>query len=200
MAEGPSRERRALRVALALNIVLAAGLFVAGVVGDSSGLIANALDNASDAGVYMIALFASARGLLWKVRAARVSGVMLLVLSATVIADVVRRFVAGAEPVSLIMIVMTVAAVTINAASLRVLRRLDREQVHVRATWTFSVNDFLSNAGVLLAAILVAVVNQPWPDLVAGLAIAALAGKGGIEILIDARTTARNAPAPGTRT
>lgn len=191
-----SRERRALRIALGLNVALAVSLFATGVIADSSGLIANALDNASDAGVYGIALFAISRGGVWKVRAARISGTMLLVLSASVIVDVVRRFIGGAEPVSLIMIVMTAVAVTINVASLRVLRGLDREQVHVRATWTFSVNDFLSNFGVLLAGVLVGLLDRAWPDLVAGFAIAGLAAKGGIEILLDARR-ATNAATDG---
>ena len=188
-----SRERRALRIALGLNVALAVSPFGTGVIADSSWLIANALDNASDAGVYGIALFAIARGAVWKVRAARVSGAMLLVLSASVIADVVRRFIAGAEPVSLIMIVMTAVAVTINASSLRVLRGLDREQVHVRATWTFSMNDFRSNFSVLVAGALVALLHRTWPDLVAGSAIAVLAAKGGIEILLDARRAAHAA-------
>ncbi len=195
-----SRERRALRIALWLNVVLAVSLSTTGIMADSGGLIANALDNASDAGVYVIALFAIVRGTAWKVRAASVSGVMLLVLSASVIADVVRRFVVGTEPVSLITIAMSATAVAINLASLRVLRGLDREQVHVRAVWKFSMNDFLSNFGVLAAAILVALLDKPWPDLVAGSAIALLAGKGGIETLRDARRTARNVPNAGTRT
>ena len=186
-----SYERRALLLALILNVALAGSLFTAGILGDSSGLIANALDNASDAGVYAIAMFAVARGALWKVRAARVSGIMLLVLSASVIADVVRRFLTSAEPVSRIMIVMAAVAVVVNVASLWVLRGLDRDEVHVRATWTFSINDFLSNLGVLVAAFLVARLDRAWPDLVAGLAIAALAAKGGVEILLDARRTAR---------
>lgn len=187
---GQSRERRALRIALGLNVVLAASLLTTGIMADSSGLIANALDNASDAGVYAIALFAVSRGNVWKVRAARLSGVMLLVLSASVIVDVIRRMLVGAEPASVIMIAMTAVAVVLNATSLRVLRGLDRDQVHLRATWTFSVNDFLSNLGILTAAILVGVLDRAWPDLVAGSAIAILAAKGGLEILRDARRSA----------
>lgn len=194
------RERRALLIALVLNVGLAGSLFAAGIIGDSSGLIANAIDNASDAGVYAIAIFAVARGTLWKVRAARVSGIMLLVLSVSVIADVVRRFLTGAEPVSRIMIVMTAVAVVVNVASLWVLRGLNRDEVHVRATWTFSINDFLSNFGVLVAAILVARLDRAWPDLVAGLAIAALAAQGGVEILLDARRTASSSNAGASAT
>ena len=128
-----------------------------------------------------------------KIRAARVSGVMLLVLCATVIADVVRRFISGADPVSAIMIGMTTVAVIFNVVSLKVLGGLDRTDVNLRATWTFSVNDFASNLGVLVAGILVARLHRAWPDLVVGLAIAALAAKGGIEILLDARRTAKTA-------
>lgn len=189
----PARERHALLIAFWLNVCLAGSLLLTGIIGDSSGLIANALDNASDAAVYVISFYAVTRGPLWKIRAARVSGVMLLVLCGTVIADVVRRFISGAEPVSAVMIAMTAVAVIVNVVSLRVLRDLDRKDVNLRATWTFSINDVLSNLGVLVAGILVARLHRAWPDLVVGLAIAALAAKGGAEILLDARRTAKTA-------
>ncbi len=85
------QEQRVLGTALWLNVGLAGGLLVAGVLADSSGLIANALDNSSDAAVYAISLYAVRRSGRWKTRAAKVSGVMLLVLSAGVLADVARR-------------------------------------------------------------------------------------------------------------
>lgn len=188
-------ERRALRTALWLNVGLAASLFAAGLLADSSGLIANALDNASDAVVYAISLYAVTRGARWKTRAATLSGVMLLVLAASVLADVARRFVAGAEPVGGIIIGMTVAAVIVNVASLRVLRSTRGADVNLRAAWTFSINDLVSNLGVLVAGILVMWRGSAWPDLVVGLLIALVAAKGGIEILADARRT-RRAAAP----
>lgn len=162
---------------------------VASVIGDSSGLIANALDNTSDAAVYAISYYAVTRGAEWKTRAAQISGVMLLILSVGVLGDVARRIIAGAEPVGRIMIAMTMVAATVNVISLRLLRNLRRRDVNLRAAWTFSINDFISNSGVLVAAILVAWLDRPWPDLVAGVAIAMVAAKGGIEILADAQRT-----------
>jgi len=41
-------QRRTLLIVLALNVALAAGFALTGVLADSSSLIANALDNASD--------------------------------------------------------------------------------------------------------------------------------------------------------
>ena len=66
-------ERRALRSAFWLNVCLAAGLMVTGVIGDSSGLIADALDNTSDAAFYAISYYAVTRGAQWKTRAAQMS-------------------------------------------------------------------------------------------------------------------------------
>ena len=188
-------EQRALRTALWLNTALAVGLLAAGLYGDSSGLIANGLDNAADAAVYAISLFAVSRGVKWKIRAARLSGAMLLVLCAGVVVDVIRRFTFGAEPAGNVMIVMTLMAAAVNALSLRVLRNFRTHDVNLRAAWTFSINDFLSNLGVLVAGILVMRFERPWPDLVVGLAIGLVAAKGGVAILTDADRTSREGEA-----
>ena len=50
----------------------------------------------------------------------------------------------------------------------------------VRAAWTFSLNDFYSNAGILVAGALVLMLGSNWPDLVIGVVIAMIALKGGI--------------------
>ena len=190
---GPERktagERRALGIALFLNLGLAVSLGVAGILADSSGLLASALDNTSDAAVYAISYYAVSRGASWKTRAAQLSGVMLLVLSAGVLIDVARRFISGAEPVSTVMVVMTIIAAIINLLCLNLLRGLRHKDVNLRAAWTFSINDFVANTGVLVAGILVAWLNRSWPDLVVGFAIALVAAKGGLEILRDARRT-----------
>lgn len=190
-------ERRALGFALLLNVGLSASLGVAGVLAQSSGLIANALDNTSDAAVYAISYYAVGRGTAWKTRAARLSGVMLLVLAAAVLADVARRFAYGAEPASGVMMVMTVIAAGINLACIRLLRGHRQGDVNLRAAWTFSINDLISNLGVLAAGILVAWLHRPWPDLVVGLAIALVAAKGGVEILLDARQSKRTGQGEG---
>lgn len=189
-------ERRALEIALLLNVGLSASLGVAGIFADSSGLLASALDNTSDAAVYATSYYAVNRGPLWKTRAAQFSGVMLLVLSAAVLADVARRFVSDAEPASTVMMVMSAIAAVINVMCLRLLRNLRQGDVNLRAAWTFSINDLVANVGVLVAGLLVALLKRPWPDLVVGLAIALVAGKGGVEILIDARRTKRAADEP----
>lgn len=186
-----AEQRHVLLQVLLLNALLSTALVGTGIYADSSGLIANALDNASDSAVYAISYFAVGRSPRRKTVAASVSGVMLLLLAFGVMGDAVRRFVVGAEPVSGVMVAMSVVAAGINLWCLRLLERLDRSDVNLRAAHTFSINDFVSNIGVVLAAGLVAWTGRFWPDVVVGVAIAIVVAKGGIEILRDARRTAR---------
>jgi Co/Zn/Cd efflux system component len=58
--------------------------------------------------------------------------------------------------------------------------------VNIRAANTFSLNDFASNGGILIAGGLVWWLGSNWPDLVVGVAVAGIAAWGGIGILRDA--------------
>jgi Co/Zn/Cd efflux system component len=77
----PGNERRTLWIVLLLNAAIAAGFFATGLLGDSSALIANGIDNLSDTAVYGLSLVALSRGQAWKTRAASISGVMLLLFA-----------------------------------------------------------------------------------------------------------------------
>ena len=189
--ENVDAPRRGLLIALILNLCLTAALLITGLLAQSTALIANALDNGSDAAVYGISLYAVKRDQRWKIRAAQLSGVMLLLLSAGVLLEAVRRFFSGTEPIGTIMVVMSVFATIVNILCLKLLSRHRSGGVDLRAAWTFSVNDLVSNFGVLVAGILVAVVGRPWPDLVIAGAISMVAAKGGIGTILDARRTSK---------
>lgn len=185
-------KRRTLWIVLVLNVAIAAGFFATGVVADSSSLIANGLDNSSDAIVYAISLVALSHGPKWKRAAARVSGVMLLIFAAGVLADAGRRYFTGSEPIGTTMMVMAVIAGAVNYWSLVLLKRLKQPDVNLRAAATFSLNDFISNGGILVGGGLVLWLGRNWPDLVVAAGIAIIAFKGGIDILRDAHREAKH--------
>lgn len=183
---GTASQRRTLWIVLGLNVALAAAFAVAGLTADSSALIANGLDNLSDSVVYVITLFALGRPPVWKRGAARVSGILLILFAAGVLFDVGRRFLVGTDPIGTTMMWMAVAAAAVNALCVWLLKRIRNADVNVRAATTFSTNDFVANAGVLIGGGLVLWLGQAWPDLVVGVAVAGVALKGGIDILHDA--------------
>ena len=184
---GEGLQRRTLLIVLALNVLLFVMLGLGGLFAESSALLANAADNGSDAIVYLISFLAVGRAMAWKRGAARLSGIMLLVFAAGVLIDVGRRWIVGTEPVGWTMMGLAVIAAVVNLICLMLIRRQGTDDVNMRAAETFSFNDFASNGGILIAGGLVMALDQAWPDLVVGLIVAAIAVKGGVDILKDAR-------------
>ena len=180
------QQRRTLLIVLILNALLFLGLGAGGILADSSALLANAVDNASDSVVYLISFVAIGRAASWKRGAARLSGILLLVFAAGVLIDVGRRWWFGTEPVGWTMMGLALVAAIVNLVCLMLLRRDTSGDVNMEAAETFSLNDFASNGGILVAGALVMWLDQSWPDLVVGMLVAAIAVKGGIEILRSA--------------
>ena len=183
---GSPEKRKTLWVVLWLNVAIAFGFFAVGYFADSNALLANGLDNSSDAIVYALSLLALTRSRTWKRGAARFSGIMLLIFSAGVIFDAYRRFVEGSDPGGILMMAMAFIAGMVNLYCLRLLQKMENKDVNMRAATTFSFNDFISNGGIIIAGIIVMLTGTNWPDLVVGIAVACIALYGGIEILRDA--------------
>lgn len=185
-------QKRVLLIVFVLNAGLFVMLGIGGLAADSSALIANAVDNASDALVYLVSFLAIGRAMIWKQRAARLSGMLLLVFAAGVLLDAGRRWWMGTEPIGPTMMVLAVIAAVVNLICLLLIQRQHSEDVNMKAAETFSFNDFAANGGILVAGGLVMWLGQAWPDLVVGVLVAAIALKGGLDILRDA---ARAGPA-----
>src|SRR5690606_31384901 len=142
---GKSEHKSALIKALILNICLVLILVVAGLAASSRALLANGLDNLSDAAVYGLSYFALFKGIQWQVRAAKISGFMLIALALGVTIEAVRGFIYGTEPLGLVIIIVSIVAAIINILSLRVLKATRSDNVNLRAAWRFSISDLLAN-------------------------------------------------------
>lgn len=182
-----AQERRILTIALVLNAAMAVIGGVAGWMGQSTGLLADALDMLSDATAYAIGLVAIGRGTRFKANAAWLSGSVLLVLGLGLLLEVGRRVFQGAEPLSGWMIGTACLSLVVNLSVLRLLAPLKSGEVHLRATWIFTRADVVANVGVIVAGILVLVLASPYPDYVIGTLIGLYVIKEALEILSDAR-------------
>lgn len=183
---GSAGKRRTLWIVLWLNVAIAIGFFVVGYFADSNALLANGLDNSSDAIVYALSLLALTRSRVWKRGAARFSGIMLFIFGVGVIVDAVRRFLEGSEPGGLMMLTMAAVAAVVNLICLRLLQKTKKKDVSMRAATTFSFNDFIANGGIIVAGGVVMLTGANWPDLVVGIAVACIALYGSVQILRDA--------------
>lgn len=184
------QERRILRIALALNAAMALIGGLAGWIADSAGLLADALDMLCDASAYAIALIAIGRTALFKIRAATLSGGILLALGVGVLVEVGRRLIYGADPLSEWMIGTALLSLVVNLAVLRILTPMKSGEVHLRATWLFTRADVVANLGVIVAGLLVLWLGVPYPDFVIGTLIGLYVIKEALEILRDAKSEA----------
>ena len=131
----------------------------------STGLIADSLDMFADTAVYGVALW------------------LQVVLALGALSEVLRRFIFGSEPVSILMMSFGLIALIANVTCLMLLAKSKDDGAHMKASWIFSANDVIANVGVMLAGVLVAVTGSRYPDLVIGLMIAVIVFIGAQRIL-----------------
>lgn len=189
-------ERRILRIALDLNATMFVVGIVAGLIAQSMGLIADSLDMLADASAYGIALIAWQRSASFKASAATLSGTLLLILGAGVLAGVVWRLAAGSHPEGGWMMGIAFIALIVNATVLRLLERFRHGEVHLRATWLFTRVDVIANLAVIISGVLVLLLHSAVPDLVIGAAIACYVLKEALGILREAKDARIAAIAP----
>src|SRR3546814_8875584 len=100
-------------------------------------------------------------------------------------------FRSGGEPVGMVMIVAAIANAAANLVCLRLLRAHRKEAVNLHASWIFTTNDMIANAGIAVSGVAIIFFKSPLPDLLIGLVVAGIALKGGWEILAQARDRKR---------
>ncbi|MAD70739.1 MAG: sodium:proton antiporter [Alcanivorax sp.] len=163
-----TQESGTLRWLLGINAVLFVVEMTAGLIAQSTGLIGESLDNFADAAVYGLALYAVGHSVKMQLRAAHLAGVLQLILAVGVLIEVVRRFVFGSEPESMVMVAIAFVALIANTSCLLLIAKHREGGAHMKASWIFSANDVVINLGVITAGALVAWTGSNYPDLIIG--------------------------------
>lgn len=189
----PKNQRNLLIILLVINGVMFLFEFAFGLYAESTGLIADSLDMLADAMVYGSALFVIGKTAMAKANSAMLSGVFQMLLGFGVIIEVIRRFIFGSEPISTVMIVISLLALTANIICLALLNKHKQGEIHMRATWIFSKNDVIANLGVITAGLLVAYFDSAIPDLIIGAVISAVVLYGSYQIFSEAIKARRHA-------
>ena len=179
-------ESRVLVILLSINAFMFFAEITFGILSESTALIADSLDMLADATVYGVGLYAVGRPVLAKIKAAHLSGVLQVLLGASVLIDVLRRLVWGSEPESFLMIAVGLAALVANIICLLIISKHRDGEVHMRASWIFSKNDVIANLGIIIGGGLVYLLDSRYPDIIVGMIISIIIIRGGINIIRDA--------------
>ena len=178
--------RRVLIWVLAINAVMFAAEFTAGLIADSAALMADSMDMLSDALVYGVSLYALDRSERWRAGAALFKGGFILFLGLGILVQIGLKIAYGVPPSSTLMVVFGALALGANLLCLRLLWGFRSDNVNLSSTFECSRNDVVANAGVIAAAGGVALFSSPWPDIAVAAVIAFLFLRSALRVTAEA--------------
>jgi Co/Zn/Cd efflux system component/copper chaperone CopZ len=188
--------KRALWIVVLLNTGYGVIEIVGGFLAGSQSVKADALDFIGDGVISFLGLIAVGWGLAARAKAALAQGIFLGALGAGVLVATAYRVLVHHQPEARLMGILALIGLVVNVVSAVVLLPHRQGDANVRAVWLFSRNDAIGNIAVVMAALLVAWTQTPWPDLVVAVVIAALFLQSSFSIIKDARSDLQAARAP----
>ena len=185
--------RRALWIALWVNLAM---FLIEGIASFQSGsvsLMADAIDFFGDSANYLLSLSVLSMGMLWRGRAAMVKGVTMTVFGIAVLGRAVWVAQSGITPEAVTMGLIGFLALAANASVAWLLFRYRSGDSDMRSVWLCSRNDAIGNVAVMVAALGVFGTGTAWPDLAVAAIIGSLAITSGISVVRHARSDMNDA-------
>jgi Co/Zn/Cd efflux system component len=157
---------RVLWVVITINGMMFLIETIAGMVGGSQALKADALDFLGDTATYAMSVFVIGMPLIWRARAALFKGLSLGAMGLWVLGSTVYHAVVLGMPKAEVMGGIGFLALAANLGSVLLLLKYRDGDANVRSVWLCSRNDAIGNLAVIIAASGVWATGTAWPDLV----------------------------------
>ncbi len=188
--------KRVVKIVMLLNLAYFGIEFVVALAIGSVSLIADSVDFLEDASVNFLVLIA----LGWTAKArARVGmglAALILVPGLTTLWSAWEKFNLPVAPDAISLSITGLGALAVNFACASLLARYRHEGGSLtRAAFLSARNDVLANVAIIATGFVTAATLSPWPDLVVGLAIAAVNADAAHEVWEAARDEHRGAEA-----
>ena len=180
------RQSSTLKIVLAINAAMFMVELTAGLLGNSISLVADSLDMLGDALVYGFSLYVVARSPAMKAKAALLKGIIMAIFALFVLGQAIYRIVFPQLPVFEAIGAVGLLALAANGICFFLLWRHRADDINMSSVWLCSRNDIIANVSVLFAAAGVWLARSGWPDILIGLALAALFFRSALTVLRDA--------------
>jgi len=182
------RYRRALWVALMLNVLMFVVELGAAWASGSVSLLADSIDFFGDAGNYAISLSVLGMAMSARSKAALFKAACMGAFGVFVLGKAAWGLQVGVPPEPATMGMVGLAALAVNGSVALMLYRYRAGDANMRSVWICSRNDALGNVAVMLAALGVFGTGSAWPDLLVAAVMGALALTGSWAVVRRART------------
>ena len=173
------RQGSILKIVLGINAVMFIVELIAGLLGHSVSLVADSLDMLGDA----FSLYVIAGSPAMKARAALLKGVIMASFGFFVLVQAIYRIAYPQLPVFEAIGAIGLLALTANSTCFSLLWRHRADDINMSSVWLCSRNDIIANISVLFAALGVWFTHSAWPDILVGIALAALFLRSALHVL-----------------
>ncbi|OGS95165.1 MAG: cation transporter [Gallionellales bacterium RIFCSPLOWO2_12_FULL_57_18] len=190
-----NRQSSTLKIVLGINAAMFVVELTAGLISNSVSLLADSLDMLGDALVYGFSLYVVARGSRMKAKAALFKGVIMAAFGFFVLGQAIYRIIYPQIPVFEVIGLIGLLALATNGVCFFLLWRHRADDINMSSIWLCSRNDIIANVSVLFASAGVWLARSGWPDIVVGLALAALFLRSALSVLRDAIAELGKTPA-----
>lgn len=136
-----------------------------------------------DALVYAFSLYVIAGSPAMKARAALLKGVIMATFGFFVLGQVIYRIAYPQLPVFEAIGAIGLLALAANSTCFFLLWRHRADDINMSSVWLCSRNDIIANISVLFAALGVWFTHSAWPDILVGVALAALFLRSALHVL-----------------
>ena len=187
--------RRALWIALTVNVVMFFAEAAASWTSGSVSLLADAIDFFGDAANYGLSLAVLSMAARVRSQAALVKAACMAGFGVFVLARAAWALQAATLPEPVTMGVVASVALVANVGVALLLFRYRGGDANMRSVWICSRNDAFGNLAVGAAALGVFGTNAVWPDLLVATLMAVLAITGAATVLRHARFELRGSAA-----
>jgi Co/Zn/Cd efflux system component len=186
-----NRQSSTLKIVLSINAVMFAAELTAGLLASSVSLVADSLDMLGDALVYGFSLYVVAHGARMKAISALFKGSIMTAFGLFVLGQAIYRITVPQVPVFEAIGAIGLLALAANSLCLALLWRHRADDINMNSVWLCSRNDIIANVSVLFAALGVWLTGSGWPDILVGLALAALFLRSALFVLRGSITQLR---------
>jgi Co/Zn/Cd efflux system component len=166
-----AKQRRVLKIVLAINLATFVMMVGAAWYSHSSSLLSGGLDNLGDALTYALSLAVVGASIRAKARVSLLKGVLILGAALAVGVQILWRLTHPTVPLFEGMGIAGLLNLAANYVCLRLLTPYRHGDVNLASAWECARNDIFEGFAVLLAACMVWLFGAGWPDLLIAAAL-----------------------------
>lgn len=178
-----SKFKKALWIALIINMSLFIVEIMGGVIAHSSSIWADALDFLGDSFNYAISLAVLGMGLYWRSTVALWKGITMFSLGVLILVKIIYSYIYGIVPEPYIMGVIALLALTANLVCAVILYSFRDGDANMQSVWLCSRNDVIANIAILAAAIGVFGTGTYYPDIIVAFIMVILGFTAGYRVI-----------------